>query len=64
MKVAIGTLFAASLAHILMRIPELVYFIFTFPAVPLILVAFIARHGPLPRLPPDRAVPLQGLLKD
>ena len=45
MKVAIGTLFAASLAHILMRIPELVYFIFTFPAVLLILVAFMLAMG-------------------
>ena len=45
MKVAIGTLFAASLAHLLMRIPELVYFIFTFPAVLLILVAFMLAMG-------------------
>ena len=37
--------FAASLAHILMRIPELVYFIFTFPAVLLILVAFMLAMG-------------------
>ncbi|MNP45018.1 hypothetical protein D3C76_1389090 [compost metagenome] len=45
MKAAIGTLFAASLAHILMRIPDLVYFVFTFPAVLLILVGFMLAMG-------------------
>ena len=45
MKVAIGTLFAASLAHLLMTVPELVYFIFTFPAVLLILVGFMLAMG-------------------
>ena len=45
MKVAIGTLFAASLAHIVMNIPEMVYFIFTFPAVLLILVGFMLAMG-------------------
>ncbi|MNO80609.1 hypothetical protein D3C76_718210 [compost metagenome] len=45
MKAAIGTLFAASLAHILMRVPELVYFVFTFPAVLLILVGFMLAMG-------------------
>jgi hypothetical protein len=45
MKVAIGTLFAASLAHIIMSIPELIYFVFTFPAVLLILVGFMLAMG-------------------
>jgi hypothetical protein len=44
MKVAIGTLFAASLAHLIMSVPELVYFVFTFPAV-LILVGFMLAMG-------------------
>ena len=44
-KVAIGTLFAATLAHLLMNIPELVYFVFTFPAVLLILVGFMLAMG-------------------
>ena len=45
MKVAIGTLFAASVAHLLMSVPELVYFVFTFPAVLLILVGFMLAMG-------------------
>jgi len=45
MKVAIGTLFAASLAHLLMTVPELNYFVFTFPAVLLILVGFMLAMG-------------------
>jgi hypothetical protein len=45
MKVAIGTLFAASLAHIIMSVPELIYFVFTFPAVLLILVGFMLAMG-------------------
>lgn len=45
MKVAIGTLFAASLAHLLMTVPELTYFVFTFPAVLLILVGFMLAMG-------------------
>ncbi|WEK29245.1 MAG: inactive transglutaminase family protein [Candidatus Pseudomonas phytovorans] len=45
MKVAIGTLFAASVAHLLMMVPELVYFVFTFPAVLLILVGFMLAMG-------------------
>ncbi|OLS58878.1 osmotic stress tolerance membrane protein RloB [Pseudomonas putida] len=45
MKVAIGTLFAASIAHLLMSVPELVYFVFTFPAVLLILVGFMLAMG-------------------
>lgn len=44
-KVAIGTLVAASLAHFLMSIPELTYFVFTFPAVLLILVGFMLAMG-------------------
>jgi hypothetical protein len=45
MKVAIGTLFAASLAHLIMSVPELTYFVFTFPAVLLILVGFMLAMG-------------------
>jgi len=44
-KVALGTLFAATLAHLLMSVPELVYFVFTFPAVLLILVGFMLAMG-------------------
>ena len=44
-KVAIGTLFAATLAHLLMTVPELTYFIFTFPAVLLIMVGFMLAMG-------------------
>ncbi len=44
-KVAVGTLFAAALAHYLMSIPELAYFIFTFPAVLLIMVGFMLAMG-------------------
>ena len=49
------------LAYLLMSIPELAYFIFTFPAVLMILVGFHAGNGPLPRLPADRTLPLQSL---
>ncbi|NBB10325.1 inactive transglutaminase family protein [Pseudomonas sp. SLFW] len=45
MKVAIGTLFAASLAHIIMSVPEFIYFVFTFPAILLILVGFMLAMG-------------------
>ncbi|MEE4089497.1 inactive transglutaminase family protein [Pseudomonas viridiflava] len=45
LKVAIGTLFAASLAHIIMSVPELVYFVFTFPAVLLVLTGFMLAMG-------------------
>lgn len=45
MKVAIGTLFAASTAHIIMSVPALIYFVFTFPAVLLILVGFMLAMG-------------------
>lgn len=44
-KVAVGTLIAATLAHLLMSVPELTYFIFTFPAVLLILVGFMLAMG-------------------
>ncbi|MWV12756.1 hypothetical protein F3I62_11685 [Pseudomonas sp. R-28-1W-6] len=44
-KVAVGTLFAATLAHLLMSIPQLTYFIFTFPAVLLIMVGFMLAMG-------------------
>ncbi|MBA1279480.1 MULTISPECIES: inactive transglutaminase family protein [Pseudomonadaceae] len=44
-KVAVGTLIAASLAFMLMNIPELTYFIFTFPAVLLIMVGFMLAMG-------------------
>ncbi len=42
---AIGTLFAASLAHLIMSVPELTYFVFTFPAVLLVLVGFMLAMG-------------------
>jgi hypothetical protein len=45
LKVAIGTLFAASLAHLVMSVPALAYFIFTFPAVLLVLVGFMLAMG-------------------
>ena len=45
MKVDIGTLFAASLAHLIMSVPELTYFVFTFPAMLLILVGFMLAMG-------------------
>jgi hypothetical protein len=45
MKVAIGTLFAATLAHLLMSVPEVSYFVFTFPGVLLILVGFMLAMG-------------------
>ncbi|WP_339490680.1 osmotic stress tolerance membrane protein RloB [Pseudomonas sp. EL_65y_Pfl2_R95] len=44
-KVGVGTLFAASMAYLLMSVPELVYFMFTFPAVLLILVGFMLAMG-------------------
>jgi hypothetical protein len=44
-KVAVGTLIAATLAYLLMTVPELTYFIFTFPAVLLILVGFMLAMG-------------------
>ena len=44
-KVAVGTLIAATLAHLLMSIPELIYFMFTFPAVLLIMVGFMLAMG-------------------
>ncbi|SDG28776.1 Inactive transglutaminase fused to 7 transmembrane helices [Pseudomonas benzenivorans] len=44
-KVGIGTLVAATLSHLLMSIPELTYFVFTFPAVLMILVGFMLAMG-------------------
>ncbi|NQD93877.1 inactive transglutaminase family protein [Pseudomonas sp. CrR25] len=44
-KVAVGTLVAATLSHLLMSVPELVYFVFTFPAVLMILVGFMLAMG-------------------
>ncbi|MDX1367389.1 inactive transglutaminase family protein [Pseudomonas sp.] len=44
-KVAIGTLVAATLAHLLMSVPQLVYFVFTFPAILMILVGFMLAMG-------------------
>nr|WP_298143252.1 inactive transglutaminase family protein [uncultured Pseudomonas sp.] len=44
-KVAIGTLAAATLAHLLMSVPQLVYFVFTFPAILMILVGFMLAMG-------------------
>ncbi len=44
-KVALGTLIAATLSHLLMTIPELTYFVFTFPAVLLVLVGFMLAMG-------------------
>lgn len=44
-KVGIGTLCAASLAYLIMKIPALVYFIFTFPGILLVLVGFMLAMG-------------------
>ena len=44
-KVAVGTMIAATLSYLLMSIPELAYFIFTFPAVLMILVGFMLAMG-------------------
>lgn len=44
-KVGIGTLFAASLAYLIMQVPPLVYFVFTFPGILLILVSFMLAMG-------------------
>jgi hypothetical protein len=45
MKVAVGTLVAATLAHLVMNISALTYFIFTFPATLLVLVGFMLAMG-------------------
>ncbi|MGV8842337.1 MAG: inactive transglutaminase family protein [Pseudomonas sp.] len=45
MKVALGTLLAATLAHLLMSVPQVSYFVFTFPGVLLILVGFMLAMG-------------------
>ena len=44
-KVAVGTLVAATLAHLLMSVPQLIYFVFTFPAILMILVGFMLAMG-------------------
>lgn len=44
-KVGIGTLFAASLAYLVMKVPPIVYFVFTFPGILLILVGFMLAMG-------------------
>ncbi len=44
-KVALGTMAAASLAFMLMNIPQVIYFMFTFPAVLLIMVGFMLAMG-------------------
>jgi hypothetical protein len=44
-KVALGTMAAASLAYLVMSIPEVIYFMFTFPAVLLIMVGFMLAMG-------------------
>ncbi len=44
-KVGVGTLIAASLSYMVMSIPQLVYFIFTFPAVLMVLVGFMLAMG-------------------
>lgn len=44
-KVAVGTLLAATLAYTLMNVPELTYFVFTFPGVLLVLVGFMLAMG-------------------
>ncbi|WPO98541.1 inactive transglutaminase family protein [Pseudomonas sp. HR96] len=45
LQVALGTLLAAALAHLLMSVPPLMYFVFTFPAVLLVLVGFMLAMG-------------------
>lgn len=45
LKIAIGTLITAAFANYLMALPPLVYFVFTFPAVLFILVAFMLLMG-------------------
>ncbi|MFT0212564.1 inactive transglutaminase family protein [Pseudomonas sp. F1_0610] len=44
-KVAIGTLIAAALAYYLMSLPQLSYFIFTFPGILLVLIGFMLAMG-------------------
>lgn len=45
LKVGIGTLFIASLAYAIMGYKPLIYFVFTFPAILLILIAFMLAMG-------------------
>lgn len=44
-KVGLGTLFAASMAYLIMKVPSIVYFVFTFPGILLILVGFMLAMG-------------------
>lgn len=44
-KVGIGTLCAASLAYLIMKVPAIVYFVFTFPGILLVLVGFMLAMG-------------------
>jgi hypothetical protein len=62
-KVAVGTLIAAALAFLLMNIPELTYFIFTFPAVLMIMVGFMLAMGRYRGYRLTRAVPFQSLFE-
>lgn len=45
MKVGIGTLFAATLAHLLMTYQPWVYFVFTFPGILLVFMAIMLAMG-------------------
>lgn len=45
MKVAIGTLITASIAYLVMDIRGLAYFVFTFPAILLVFIAFMLAMG-------------------
>lgn len=45
MKIAVGTFMAAALAFLVMGIPELVYFVFTFPGILLVLIGFMLAMG-------------------
>ncbi len=44
-RIALGTLFSGSLAYLLMNIPPLVYFIFTFPGTLLVMVSLMLALG-------------------
>lgn len=45
LRVAVGTLITASIAYIVMGFKPLIYFVFTFPAILLILIAFMFAMG-------------------
>ncbi|XKM12908.1 UUP1 family membrane protein [Orbaceae bacterium ac157xtp] len=44
-KVAFGTLIIASLSYLIMGYPPLIYFVFTFPAILLVLIGFMLAMG-------------------